>query len=80
MDVDGNLIFINIVCLNVYDFGLQWEEIVFFNVGFEFGFVNGCINGVVEYYIQNMNQLLFEVNVLVGINLFDCVLINIGEL
>ena len=59
---------------------MQWEETTSLNVGLEFGFANGRINGSLEYYTQNTDQLLFEVNVPAGTNLSDRVLTNIGEL
>lgn len=79
-DADGNPIFINTARPNAYDPGLQWEETASLNVGLEFGFANGRINGALEYYTQNTDQLLFEVNVPAGTNLSDRVLTNIGEL
>ncbi|TXB61480.1 SusC/RagA family TonB-linked outer membrane protein [Phaeodactylibacter luteus] len=79
-NADGTPIFINTARPDAYDAGLKWEETTSFNAGLEFGFGNGRISGSLEYYVQNTNDLLFDVNVAAGTNLSDRVLTNVGEL
>ncbi|MCV9386529.1 SusC/RagA family TonB-linked outer membrane protein [Reichenbachiella ulvae] len=58
---------------------LKWEETVSTNVGIDVGFLDGRLNVSAEYYIKEVNDLLFNVAVPAGSNLSDLVLTNIGK-
>ncbi|MFY0624691.1 MAG: SusC/RagA family TonB-linked outer membrane protein [Reichenbachiella sp.] len=61
------------------DPNLKWEETVSTNFGVDVGLFDGKLNMSLEYYIKNVNDLLYEVAVPAGTNLSDRVLTNIGE-
>jgi len=58
---------------------IQWEETVSTNFGLDAGMFDGRLNYSIEYYIKNVNDLLFRVAVPAGSNLSDQVLTNIGQ-
>ena len=58
---------------------IKWEETISTNFGIDAGMFNGRLNYSIEYYIKNVNGLLFRVAVPAGSNLSDQVLTNIGQ-
>lgn len=58
---------------------IKWEETVSTNFGLDAGMYEGRLNFSLEYYIKNVNDLLFEIAVPAGSNLSDQVLTNIGQ-
>jgi len=58
---------------------IKWEETVSTNFGLDAGMFGGRLNYSIEYYIKNVNDLLFEIAVPAGSNLSDQVLTNIGQ-
>ncbi len=61
------------------DPNIKWEETVSTNFGLDAGMFDGRLNYSIEYYIKNVNDLLFSVAVPAGSNLSDKVLTNIGQ-
>jgi TonB-dependent starch-binding outer membrane protein SusC len=58
---------------------IKWEETVSTNFGIDAGMFGGRLNYSLEYYVKNVNDLLFKVAVPAGSNLSDQVLTNIGQ-
>ncbi len=58
---------------------IKWEETVSINFGVDAAMYDGRLNFSVEYYIKNVNDLLYEVAVPAGSNLSDRVLTNIAK-
>ena len=61
------------------DPNIKWEETVSTNIGIDAGFLTGRLTASIDYYIKNVNDLLFEIAVPAGSNLSDRVLTNIGR-
>ncbi|MGL1886810.1 MAG: SusC/RagA family TonB-linked outer membrane protein [Reichenbachiella sp.] len=58
---------------------IRWEETVSTNYGIDAGFLDGRLNMSAEYYIKDVDKLLYEVAVPAGTNLSDIVYTNIGK-
>ena len=58
---------------------IKWEETTSINVGVDAAMYDGRLNFSIEYYIKNVNDLLYEVAVPAGSNLSDRVLTNIAK-
>ncbi|MEN8247761.1 MAG: TonB-dependent receptor [Bacteroidota bacterium] len=58
---------------------IKWEETNSTNFGVDASMLDGRLQYSLEYYIKNVNDLLFEVAVPAGSNLSDKVLTNIGQ-
>jgi len=58
---------------------IKWEETVSTNFGLDAGMFDGRLNYSIEYYIKNVNDLLYKVAVPAGSNLSDQVVTNIGQ-
>ncbi len=71
--------FVNTLRPKGVDPDIKWEETVSTNFGLDAGLFAGKVNLSLEYYIKNVNDLLFEVAVPAGSNLSDKVLTNIGQ-
>ena len=50
---------------------LKWETKKEFNVGVDYAMFDGKVNGSVDYYVRNISDLLFNVPVSGGPNIFD---------
>jgi len=61
------------------DPNLKWEETVSTNFGLDAGLYDGRLNISLDYYIKNVNDLLYKVAQPAGSNLSDLVLTNIGQ-
>jgi len=61
------------------DPNLKWEETVSTNYGLDAGLYEGRLNVSLDYYIKNVNDLLYRVAQPAGSNLSDVVLTNIGQ-
>jgi TonB-linked SusC/RagA family outer membrane protein len=61
------------------DPNIKWEETNSTNFGMDAGVLDGRLQFSLEYYIKNVNDLLFEIAVPAGSNLSDRVLTNIGQ-
>lgn len=61
------------------DPNLKWEETISTNVGLDAGLFAGRLNLSMDYYVKNVNDLLFEIAVPAGSNLSDRVYTNIGQ-
>lgn len=71
--------FVNTLRPKGVDPDIKWEETVSTNFGIDAGMFGGRLNYSIEYYIKNVNDLLFSVAVPAGSNLSDRVLTNIGQ-
>lgn len=60
--------------------GLKWERQTDINVGVDFSFMNYRLNGSVEYYVRDVNDLLFNVAVPVPPNLVPTTDVNLGQI
>jgi len=64
---------------NGADNGLQWEENVAMNVGFDASMLNGKLTFSVDYYRRNVDELLFTISPPAGSVPDDQLLTNIGS-
>ena len=78
-DVNGNKVFVNTLRPKGVDPDIKWEETNSTNFGLDAGVLEGRLQFSLEYYVKNVNDLLFNIAVPAGSNLSDRVLTNIGQ-
>jgi iron complex outermembrane receptor protein len=71
--------FVNTLRPRGVDPDIKWEETVSTNFGLDAGLFGGRLNASLEYYIKNVNDLLYEVVIPAGISVSDRVYTNIGQ-
>jgi TonB-linked SusC/RagA family outer membrane protein len=59
---------------------LRWEEKQETNIGLDFSMLKGKISGSVDYYIRNINGLLYDYQVPSPPNLFTTTRANVGKM
>lgn len=59
---------------------LKWEEKEEYNFGLDFVVMDGKISGNVDYYIRDINDLLYRYSVPTPPNIYNSTLVNVGSM
>ncbi|MDD3196406.1 MAG: TonB-dependent receptor [Paludibacter sp.] len=77
---NGELVYVDTYCPNVFNNNLKWEETTTYNAGIDFGFFKQRLTGSLDYYHRITNDLLNVVDIPMGTNFSNRVVSNIGSL